>query len=100
MCDLRMSNYSKSECLEVAKKLKLENTPLVIMFKRLKTLNIPNRISEVKKELQDYTNGPNETHIVKGAILSKAKFLITYNLKLYKIDKNKIELWNNYHDSR
>ena len=36
-----------------------------------------------------HSRDPNDAHIIAGAVKAKAQFLLTYNLKDYKIDKIK-----------
>ncbi len=77
-----VSNLSIKE-LEIVKLRLNINKPLPI----LETIFIDN-----VKKYSIYSIDPNDAHIVAGADQGKVKFLITYNLKHYKIDKIKRDL--------
>ena len=44
---------------------------------------------EIKERYKDYVEDLNDAHIVAGAAESKAHFLITYNIRDFKIEKIK-----------
>lgn len=44
-------------------------------------------LAEIKETYQQYTFDIHDSHIVAGAKEAAARFLITYNIKHYKIDK-------------
>lgn len=77
-----ISNLSQKELKIVMARLKIDK-PMPI----LEIINIKNI-----KKYPVYSTGPNDSHIVAGADQSKSRFLITYNLKHYKIDKIKQDL--------
>ncbi len=77
-----LSNLSQKELRIVMARLKIDG-PLP------KTEIIT--VNSVKK-YAIYSLDPNDAHIVAGADQSGARFLITYNLKHYKIDKIKQDL--------
>ncbi|MBI5358733.1 hypothetical protein HZB69_03880 [Candidatus Amesbacteria bacterium] len=77
-----VSNLSIKE-LEIVKTRLNINKPLP----KLETVTIDNVI-----KYSVYSIDPNDAYIVAGAKQAKVKFLITYNLKHYKIDKIKREL--------
>ncbi|MEK7543753.1 MAG: PIN domain-containing protein [Patescibacteria group bacterium] len=45
-----------------------------------------------RKRMAEYTRDLHDTHIVLGAKLAKAKFLVTYNLKHYLVEKIREDL--------
>lgn len=77
-----ISNLSQKELKIVMTRLNIDK-PLPI----LEIVNI-----EDFRKYAVYSNDPFDTHIVAAADQAKAKFLITYNLKHYKIDKIKQDL--------
>lgn len=77
-----ISNLSQKELKIVMARLNIDK-PLPI----LEIINIKNI-----KKYSVYSTDPNDSHIVAGADQSKSRFLITYNLKHYKIDKIKQDL--------
>ena len=77
-----ISNLSIKELKIVMTRLKIDK-PLP----KLKIIIIDNF-----KKYSVYSTDPNDAHIVAGAHQVKVKFLITYNLKHYKIEKIKRNL--------
>lgn len=82
--ELWVSNKSVEELIRVSKRLGIND-------KDLKNL-LSNRFSEIKlaaikQELEQYTLDPNDIHIVAGAKKARAKFLVSYNIRHFKIDK-------------
>ncbi len=77
-----ISNLSIKESEIVKLRLNI-NKPLPM----LETIVIDN-----VKKYSTYSIDPNDAHIVAGADQAKVRFLITYNLKHYKIDKIKRDL--------
>lgn len=90
---LTISNYSKDELRTVCSRLSIDKIKLSKLIKdRFELVKIATTIQKIKTEFKDYTVDPNDTHIVAGAKLAKARFLITYNLKDFKVDKIKKDL--------
>lgn len=77
-----ISNLSQKELKIVMSRLKISKS-----LPKLKVLTIKN-----VKKYSIYSIDPNDAHIIAGADQVNAKFLITYNLKHYKIDKIKQDL--------
>lgn len=77
-----ISNLSQKELKIVMSRLNID--------KPLPKLEIIN-IKDIKK-YSAYSLDPNDAHIIAGADQSKSRFLITYNLRHYKIDKIKQDL--------
>ena len=83
-----ISNISKKELEKVVKRLRLEQFKLQNLIKNsLKTVNITEEIRVIKDKFKDYTSGQNDAHIVAGATKAKAKFLLTYNIRLFNRQK-------------
>jgi len=43
----------------------------------------------MERRFNYYTNDPNDIHVVAGAVLASVDFLLTYNVRDFKIDKIK-----------
>ena len=81
------------ELMDVAKKLKIETSRLAsFVKKRFNQVNLEEDFKELKKQFNDYTNDPEDIHVVAGAAPAGGDFLLTYNMKDYKIDKIKKDL--------
>lgn len=90
---LIISNYSKEELNIVCTRLNINKLKLKKLIKgRFEVIKVEKNIKEIKHQFKDYTLDPNDAHIVAGAELSQADFLITYNLKHFKVDKIKKDL--------
>ena len=90
--NLFISNLSISEQKVVVKRLSLSFTKWQKLTAKLNLVNVSENIKIHKQALKSYVLDPNDAHILAGGIKSKAKFLITYNLKHFKLDKIKSEL--------
>jgi len=87
---LYISNLSLVELIDVGKKLKIETRRLVsFVKKRFNQVNLKEGSRELKRQFNDYTKDPEDIHVVAGATLAGVDFLLTYNMKDYKIDKIK-----------
>ena len=85
-----ISNLSKRELAIVVERLNIDRIELSSIIKnKLKILTIKETLGSIKTKFSQYTKDPNDAHIVAGASRANAKFLITYNLRDYKIDKIK-----------
>lgn len=58
----------------------------------LQKVEIRKSVRELKNIYEKYVIDQNDAHIVAGAHLSKAEFLITYNIRHFKVDKIKEDL--------
>lgn len=77
-----ISNLSKKELKIVMTRLKMDK-PLP----KLKIVIIHNF-----KKYSVYSTDPNDAHIVAGAHQAKVNFLITYNLRHYRVERIKQDL--------
>jgi len=82
-----ISNYSITELELVMSRLNIDNTKLEQLLKnRLQVVQINQPILTLKQKYQKYVLDPNDAHILAAAIESKSSFLMTYNIRHYKID--------------
>ncbi|MBF8249601.1 MAG: PINc protein [Candidatus Levybacteria bacterium] len=58
-----------------------------LLQKRLKVISLPTSIGKIKEIFKKYVLDINDTHIISGAKEAKVRFLITYNLKDFKIER-------------
>lgn len=85
-----ISNISKKELEKVVKRLRLEQSQLQNLIKNsLKTVNLREEIRVIKEKFKGYTSDLNDTHIVAGAAKSKARFLLTYNIRHFSAQRIK-----------
>ena len=89
---LYISNMSKKELKKVSMRLKIFESDLNGVLKRLKSINIGKDNNVLKRKYGKYVTDPNDAHIVGGAVQSRSKFLVTYNQKHYKTEVIKREL--------
>lgn len=83
---LFISNLSLKELKIVCKRLAISEKELDRLVKtRLKIVNLSQR-NALKRNFGGYVNDVNDNHIVAGAKIAKARFLISYNTKHFKTD--------------
>lgn len=86
-----VSNISIKEIKRGVDKLDLDNEKFQnLLKKKLRTIKLKEdkvSIERIKVTFKDYVFDKNDAHIVAGAIKSKAKLILTYNIKDFKIDK-------------
>ena len=69
--------------------LKLSKKEFRRIKNKLDEITLTQKILSIKKQYSVYVNDTNDSHIIAGAIKSKSKFLITYNIRHYKIENIK-----------
>lgn len=84
-----ISNYSAQEMKNVALRMNLEKEKLRDTLKKCSTTTIRATIKNLKKHYGEYVDDENDAHIIAGAKASKVKFLVTYNIKDYKVERIK-----------
>lgn len=83
-----ISNISQKEIEKVADRLEISQDKLkFLLAKKFKKVMLPANLPEIKKAFQSYVKDPDDAHIVAGAAKSKAKFLLTYNIKDFNRQK-------------
>lgn len=88
--DYYISTASKTELEKVVEELGLSQERLTELFDQ-KLGIIPLKEAEINN-YGDFVTDIYDAHIIAGATACKAQFLITYNLKHYKMDKIKANL--------
>ncbi len=88
-----ISSVSHKELSIVLKRLNLKVNKLDdLLNKSLQKIALHDTVQELKIKYGKYVLDQNDAHIVAGASLAKAEFLITYNVRHFKIDKIKEDL--------
>ncbi len=85
-----ISTGSLKELRVVCKRLHIESTALETFIQKKFTV-IPIRV-KMQKKYKKYILDPNDLHVVAGAISAKAAYLISYNLKHFRIENIKNDL--------
>lgn len=87
---LFVSNYSKNELRKVAKRTNLDFKAITDMLSKNKKIFVLKKpLKTLKKEYRKFVRDEDDAHIVAGAVAVKAEFLLTYNLRDFRIDKIK-----------
>lgn len=85
---LFISNVSFEELQTVVKRLRISQIGLNILIKeRINKVMLKERIVDIKDKYKEYAYDINDAHIVAGAKESHAKFLVSYNIKDFKVNK-------------
>lgn len=88
-----ISSLSYKELLIVTERLRLDRIKLTSLIKEKITITkMKLNISQIKNKFNNYVKDINDAHIIAGALESKAEFIISYNLKHYKINEIKEDL--------
>ncbi len=90
---LFISSLSKKELEIVVIRLGIRNDMLTTLIKNnLEVVILLESLPKIKESFKQYVLDENDAHILAGAKAAKADFLITYNVKDFKIDKIKKDL--------
>ena len=82
------SNMQLEELKSVCEKFKIDfNRVKRLVVDRLQVVDLGNNIAQIKSKWGDYTLDVDDAHVVAGAVKAKAKFLLSYNLRHFKIEK-------------
>lgn len=85
-----ISSHSLAELTRVVKRLNIREDKLkTLTYERLKMVTLKESIGKIKEKYREYTLDTDDTHIIAGAVKAKAEFLISYNIKHFKIEKIK-----------
>src|SRR5438270_280016 len=87
---LFISNLSQKELKIVTTRIEISLNDLKLLIeRRFNLVDLKHTMDETRSEYKDYVTDNNDAHIVLGAKEAKARFLITYNVKDFKIEKIK-----------
>jgi len=78
-----ISNFSVKEIHIVAKRLNIKTAAVDQLIRCLKIVHLKQDFGK------NYVTDRHDSHIVSGVVTAKTKFLLTYNLKHFKIDRIK-----------
>lgn len=85
-----ISTISLPEIKKVMKRLKIDpNTLKTLIQSRLKTVDMNQSLAEIQQTYATYVSDRDDAHILAGAVVAKAQFLITYNTKHFHREKIK-----------
>lgn len=80
--NLCISDQSIRELQAVAKRLHIDQKKLThLIEKRFTVVTLQKPLEEIQQALADYVSDTHDAHIVAGANVGKAMFLISYNVK-------------------
>jgi len=83
-----VSNFSREELNKTADKLRIDKNKLERILKdKLKLIKLKQDKEDILNKYGSHTYDIEDAHIVAGAVEAKSKFLVTFNIKDYKIDK-------------
>jgi predicted nucleic acid-binding protein len=88
-----ISSISHIELRKVVERMNLDMNQLELLIKNdIEVFSIFKELKELKNEYHQFVTDINDAHIVAGAHISKVKYLVTYNLRHFKVDKIKDKL--------
>jgi len=87
-----ISTLSYTELAVVCKRLKIEQSKLKkLVASECDVSEIPLTNESLQQRYKSFVYDPNDAHIIAGAVATKARFLITYNLKHFNAELIKRE---------
>ncbi|PIR80306.1 MAG: hypothetical protein COU25_00780 [Candidatus Levybacteria bacterium CG10_big_fil_rev_8_21_14_0_10_35_13] len=88
-----ISSFSRQELEQVCERLDIKKDKLdSLIQKNLQIVKIDKQIKDIKNKYGKYVYDINDAHILAGAVFSKAGFIVSYNIKDYKIEKIRNDL--------
>lgn len=91
--ELFSSNISLIEIKRGIVKLSLDKNQLKsLIANRLKLIDLRDSAKKIKETFSNYVFDEDDTHILAGAVGAKVNFLITYNIKDFRIEKIKKDM--------
>ena len=90
--ELHISNLSVKELEIVVERLNLGKDQFnQIISNRCQKVELKDSNQKIKEKYKDYVLDIDDAHIISGAKEAKVRFLISYNLRHYKLDKIKAD---------
>lgn len=85
-----ISSISRREIKKVAKRLNINPNKLNALLKnQLKTIDMKQTLPAIQRKYGAFVFDKDDAHILAGAIVAKATFLITYNTRHFHREKIK-----------
>lgn len=78
-----ISNLSQREIYRVMEKLKITTD---LNLESFQFITLPPSLDSYSNQFQNYVLDPNDCHILAGAVQGGCQYLVTYNLKHYRIN--------------
>lgn len=87
---LFVSNISIDEIRKVSLRLRLKNSPVKnLLEKRFSKIIIQESLPRIKLKYKKYVKDADDAHIVAGAEKGNVRFLISYNIRDFYVEKIK-----------
>ncbi len=84
-----ISDISQQEITLVARRMGLEDSIVTRIIRKNKIVKLRDSIKIIKSKYKNFVYDINDAHIVAGAMISRSRFLVTYNIKDYNTEKLK-----------
>lgn len=82
-----ISKIVKKEVEEVAKKLDIDPQNVKKVLNKIDIISLKLTKEKLLRNYKKYVLDDKDSHVVAGVNISKSKFLLTHNVRNYKIDK-------------
>ncbi|MBU2591835.1 MAG: PIN domain-containing protein [Patescibacteria group bacterium] len=82
-----ISKTVRKEVVEVTARLSVEKKKTQIIFKKINTISSNLSKKEILEDYGKYVSDQEDSHVVAGADRPKSRFLLTHNIKHYKVNK-------------
>ena len=84
-----ISNFSEKEIIGTINKLNLSQIDWKNIKNNFKYIKLDQNIQHIRNKYLNFILDKNDAQIVAGTVISQARYLLTYNLKHYQIEKIK-----------
>ncbi len=81
-----VTNYTILEALNVANRIGLNLKTVKIMLSLCSKTSLKLPIDSLEDKYRAYVSDLNDTHVVAGAVNSKSRYLVTYNIRDFNIE--------------
>ncbi len=85
--DKIVSTGIEREVAEVAKRLKIDRKDVKGVLKNCKTISLGLIKKNIINKYSNHVLDKEDAHVVAGADLSESKFLLTHNIKHYRVNR-------------
>ncbi len=84
-----ISDFSEKEIIGTINKLNLSQIDWKNIKNNFKYIKLDQNIQHIRNKYLNFILDKNDAQIVAGTVISQARYLLTYNLKHYQIEKIK-----------
>lgn len=81
-----ISNLSRKEIIIVAERLGIADEAAKQILALPRVVKLTDNADEIRKKFENYVDDPNDAHVVAGAVAAGVGYVVTYNLKHFRVE--------------